>query len=517
MYLSIPATVSIASACINLVVAGLSAGIGWRAGWRDMRAFGLIALTGAAYNCCDIVNSLPAASELLVIWGSRVSVAVAGLHGSAWVLYMAAEEKRTLRGYERLIVVGVIAFSASSLVPGLVISSALGEHTVLWLGATYRDAVPTAFGGAVFAVCVAFLLFPLLHFVRRWQQHQPLAWAFVFGLSVLFVASANDALAGTAVIQTPYLIDVGFLGVVLAAGGSIVHRFATAARNLDALTGKLEQLVVERTQELTTTQRALASAEKLAALGSLAAGVAHEINNPTAAVLANLAYLREPVALCQPLPADARVCLDESITSVQRVARIVRQLLDAGRVAGGPQARVAPFALARAIRSAVANARSSQHKVEVVIEVDDKLHVLGDEDLLVQVVVNLVMNGAQAIAGCKAQGRVSLAAERRGDRVLLSVRDDGPGIAPNAQARLFEPFFTTKGPGRGTGLGLAVSLGLMRAQGGDLRVLATSPAGTTIGVELPYAEPQLTEVPPPPASVPVAALHRPADAPEPGG
>jgi len=280
---------------------------------------------------------------------------------------------------------------------------------------------------------------------------------------------------------------------VVAAGGAMVHRFVAASRELDALTGRLEHLVEERTRALTETQGALARAEKLAAVGTLAAGVAHEINNPTAAVLANLAYLQEPIALGHGLPADARECLDESITSVKRIARIVRQLLDAGRAAGDRVQRVAPVEVARAVRSAVTTAQASQAELEVAVAVQPGLHVLADEDLLVQVLVNLLVNAAQAMGAATPHGCAAVAAERAGDRVLLTVRDHGPGIPPEARAKMFEPFFTTKGPGRGTGLGLAVSLGLMRSQGGDLRLLDTSPTGTTLGVELPFAEPSPVE------------------------
>ncbi|MCC7108466.1 MAG: hybrid sensor histidine kinase/response regulator [Deltaproteobacteria bacterium] len=487
MHFTLPATFSFACIGVNLVFAGLSAGIGWRGGWREMRWFALVCLSAASFNACNVPITLEMDPGVLRL-ASSVSLVLAAVHGAAWLFYIAADAKRRLTRIEKGYLALVLAASGLATIPGIAVSDTVQTRHNAWLDVTYADVLPTSFGLMVYALCVGFLLFPLVHFVRQYRRGAPMAGAFALGLAALFVAGLNDALVGAGVLDLPYVLDIGFVALVVASGGAMVRRFVNAARELDLVKGKLEQLVAERTEQLARTQAALAQSEKLAAVGNLAAGVAHEINNPTAAVLANLAYLMEPMSQGQPLPDDAYQCIEESFTSTKRIGRIVRQLLDAGRVAGGKQGHIAPLALAGAVRSALANTRAQQHKVEVHVDIDEAVHVLGDQDLFAQVVVNVVVNAAQAIADARPSGHVRLHAEVRQDRVFLFVADDGPGIPPAVQHRLFEPFFTTKPQGRGTGLGLAVSLGLMRAQGGDLRLHTTSPEGTTLVVELPLAQ-----------------------------
>ena len=487
MSLTVPAALSIACGAVNLVFAALSAGIGWGGGWRAMRWFALVCLSAAVFNVTNVVLTLEVTAEV-ARWCSMFSLTAAGVHAGSWALYVSAERGRPLQGRHRLIVPMVLAAAALSLVPGLVVSTKVAHHDVRWLGVTYADALPTSFGMVVYAILVMSLFFPLVHYLREWRRGTRLAFAYALGLVALVVTGVSDALVGAAVLDLPYLLDIGFVTLIAASGGAMVHHFVTSSRELDRIKGKLEHIVAERTEQLAQTQTALAQSEKLAAVGNLAAGVAHEINNPTAAVLANLAYLLEPLSQGEPLPADARECIEESFTSTKRIGRIVRQLLDAGRVAGGQHGRIMPFSLARAVKAALANTRVQQQHVVLQVDVDEARWVRGDEDLLTQVLTNLVVNAAQAIAEVRPRGRIDISACVEGERVVLSVQDDGPGIPEAAQSRLFEPFFTTKPQGRGTGLGLAVSLGLMRAQGGDLRLQRTSAAGSTFVVELPACD-----------------------------
>ncbi len=507
MSLTLPAAVSIACCAVNLVFAALAAGIGWSGGWRAMRWFALVCLSAAAFNAANTVTSLEVSTSI-VRTASMASLAVAGAHACAWTMYVSAERGRPLRGRHRLIPPMVLAAAALALVPGAVVSPVVQYHEVAWLGVTYADAIPTTLGAVVYAVLVMSLLFPFVHYLREWRRGARHASTFSAGLLVLIGTGACDALTGAGVLNLPYFLDLGFVTLVVASGGAVVRHFVTSSRELDAIKGKLEQLVAERSEQLAQAQTALAHSEKLAAVGNLAAGVAHEINNPTAAVLANLAYLLEPLTQGEPLPSDARECLEESFASTKRIGRIVRQLLDAGRVAGGQHARIGPFPVGRAVRAAVANTRVQQQHVEVHVDVAEECWVRGDEDLVTQVVTNLVVNAAQAIAEARPRGRIDITARAEGERVLLAVADDGPGVPAAAQSRLFEPFFTTKPQGRGTGLGLAVSLGLMRAQGGDLRLATSTSSGSTFVIELPACEAPAAHEPAAPApATPRAAMR----------
>jgi PAS domain S-box-containing protein len=210
---------------------------------------------------------------------------------------------------------------------------------------------------------------------------------------------------------------------------------------------------------LRTAEQALRQAERLAAVGRFVSGVAHELNNPLAAVL----------LFADGLLDDARPPADrEAISLIReqslRARAIVRDLLAFVRGAGGPTATVeARDVLAAAARALAPQAAAEGGRLEVDVAPDlGWLRV--DRAGVEQVVTNLVVNAMHAAPG----GRVRLAAERAGDVLRVTVDDEGPGIAPEVQARMFEPFFTTKPVGAGTGLGLSVSLGIVERYGGTL-------------------------------------------------
>jgi CheY-like chemotaxis protein len=201
------------------------------------------------------------------------------------------------------------------------------------------------------------------------------------------------------------------------------------------------------------------------------------------------------------LPGPSRDALGESKTAMQRIAVIVRQLLDAGRLAASPESRTTVSLRKLADGAfAVARARLGQ-RVRLENEIAEGTFALAGEGVLAQVVVNLVVNAVQAIPDHRSDGHVVVRAERAGDRVRLLVEDDGPGMPPEILRRVFEPFFTTKPFGSGSGLGLAVSRGLVASLGGDLRLESTPGQGTRAIVELALAEP-------PGATPPPARLER---------
>ncbi|HSO36180.1 MAG TPA: ATP-binding protein, partial [Labilithrix sp.] len=256
-----------------------------------------------------------------------------------------------------------------------------------------------------------------------------------------------------------------------------------SARELDRLSRSLEQLVAERTRALVAAEASLLKTEKMAALGQLAAGVAHEINNPAAAVEANLAYLRDALD-AGGLPHDGRECLDESLEAVARIAKIVGKLLDAGRSATKDPASSGTASVQLAVEEAMMTSRPhvGEH-ITTTVDLSSALYVRADAPSLVQVLVNLIVNAAQAIPVERGHGHVQIRTSSTGGRIAIQVIDDGTGMSDETKRRLFEPFFTTKPMDEGTGLGLAVSLGLLRAMGGDLEV-ASAPGSTCMTILL---------------------------------
>lgn len=223
-----------------------------------------------------------------------------------------------------------------------------------------------------------------------------------------------------------------------------------------------------------------AAGDRMASLGRLAAGVAHEIKNPLAYVIGQLE------ALCQaPLDEALAQRAREALEGAGRVRAIVDDLRSLSR---GDDERLGPVDLARAIDSACNMAAPhARHRATLVRDLARVPMVTGNESRLVQLVLNLVVNAAEAIPEGHASEheiRVRLR-DAGGGRVLLEVSDSGVGIPQNVIARIFDPFFTTKRVGVGTGLGLAICHGIVVALGGEIDVESTIGKGTTFRVTLP--------------------------------
>jgi signal transduction histidine kinase len=260
------------------------------------------------------------------------------------------------------------------------------------------------------------------------------------------------------------------LPVLGEAGGLALSRAAVAFERVAAALSEEQGRLAAKVDELTRTNQALAEAresllrsEKLATVGRLAAGLAHEVGNPLGAVAGyvELARTRLPPA---PHP-DLVDALARIEAAAGRIDRIVRDLLDFARPA---PPLLAPVALAPAIDAALRLARVQRRFKNVQVELalpPDLSRVAADEGHLAQVLLNLLLNAGDAM---RAEGRVRITADAEDGRVVLRVADDGPGIAPEDLPRIFDPFFTTKEPGEGTGLGLALSHRIVESFGGEI-------------------------------------------------
>lgn len=270
-------------------------------------------------------------------------------------------------------------------------------------------------------------------------------------------------------------------------------------------------------QKLEEAHNQLLQSEKLASIGQLAAGVAHEINNPIGFVNSNLGTLksyvddllqliglyeesqsqsaREP-SLQQAI-ADQRRRMDfeylrddigkliaESIDGTARVRRIVHDLRDFSRLDSSDWVWADLHAGLESTLNVVWN--ELKFKAEVVREFGTLPLVQCLPSQLNQVFMNMLVNAAQAIA---ERGRITLRSGQQGDQVWISIADTGAGIAPELMTKIFDPFFTTKPVGKGTGLGLSVSYGIVQKHGGRIDVESTAGEGTTFTIWLPVKRP----------------------------
>jgi len=249
-------------------------------------------------------------------------------------------------------------------------------------------------------------------------------------------------------------------------------------RELERQNRSLEEIVTERT-------RRLLQSEKVATMGSLLAGVAHELNNPLA-VLTGHAHLLQARAAGDAVAARAvKIC-----AAADRCARIVRNFLALARQQPPERANVhLNVVVQESVEMLAYELRTDD--VEVMCDFETGLPVLwADAHQLQQVLVNLLANAYHAMRRQAAPRRIALATRldtgRR--RVRLTVTDTGPGIPPAIQAKIFEPFFTTKPAGHGTGLGLSLCRGIVEDHGGSIEVQSDPGGGATFVIELPVPE-----------------------------
>ena len=227
----------------------------------------------------------------------------------------------------------------------------------------------------------------------------------------------------------------------------------------------------------------LMAADRLAAIGELVAGVAHEVNNPLSSISAFTQLLLRDGGLTGSQRDSLEVIRSETV----RASQVVKDLLAFARRADPLREPVdLNGVISRTLRLRGYQLMSS--KIDLQTELADALPaVIGDPRQLQQVCLNLVTNAVQAMAP-QGGGMLTLSTRLEADRVTIDVTDTGPGIPERARAHIFEPFFTTKREGEGTGLGLSISYGIIAAHRGTIEVVTTSPAGTTVRVTLPVTE-----------------------------
>jgi two-component system NtrC family sensor kinase len=252
----------------------------------------------------------------------------------------------------------------------------------------------------------------------------------------------------------------------------------------------LEHKVEQATRELHKAQAEAARSEKLASVGLLAAGIAHELNNPLTGVLTFSHLVRKQLPDDSPEAVD----LDLVIQETKRCAAIIRRLLDFAREKT-PEKNYSDINKMIEETTQLIGQSAQVAGIDIVMDLDEKLSAVWiDEDLVKQVIMNMLVNAQHAIGD---DGTITVRTRethklRAGDAdsgpvsmVEITVADTGCGISEEILQKIFDPFFTTKGVGKGTGLGLSVSHGTIEAHGGLIEVESKVGIGTVFRIYLP--------------------------------
>ena len=261
--------------------------------------------------------------------------------------------------------------------------------------------------------------------------------------------------------------------------GELGHAFNQMTENIELSQSKLKQTV----ETLKTTQAQLIQSEKLSAVGEFVAGVAHELNNPLAAVMGFSELLKNG-----DVGEKHARHLDMIFKSAQRCQKIVQSLLSFARRAAPERKPVGVNKLIEDVLEMIAYPLRTSN-VKVVTQFSTRLPVvLADGHQVQQVVLNIISNARQALEGKTEAGCITLATNHDANFVRIVITDNGPGIAAENLKRIFDPFFTTKEVGKGTGLGLSLCYGMIREHGGNILVTSPPGEGATFTIELPVAD-----------------------------
>ena len=449
--------VSVTTAVVGLLFASMTWAIAAAPGSRGLRAFACSAACGSGYAVAMAAQSSASVAASRV--GVRLAILFTGLHAASWLVYSARRDGRALYRYEKGIVTGTLGFGVVGLFPGTLYHDVVWRHPVSWLGVVYLDARSTWLGNVAFVFFLGAICLLAVRAARRLRTGDTSMRGELVGLLALTVSGANDSLVSSGILAMPYLLDIGYLVLVVGVSYELTRAFV---RNAKALNFAQEELVRQA---------------RLAALGEMSAVVAHEVRNPVAIIFNAVATLRKR-------PDESEKLLGIVEEEAERLTRMVADLLEFARPEG---LLVAENEIRPILDSAIdaVKAASVDKGVDIRLRVAQGLPMVSCDDRLVrQALINLLTN---ALDAPNPRGPVCIVANASGTRLVLQVVDEGAGVPPALASQIFVPFFTTRPTG--TGLGLPVVKRIAEAHGGSIALSETPGGGATFELSLPIRGP----------------------------
>lgn len=457
--------------------------------WRQVRWFAAVAFTAGCYSTVDAIAALRVAGAADVSWSLRLNILFGTLHGAAWLIFTRVGRDGRWQSLplwiRRTVVLSAVVVAIGSIT-GIVASPQRETLVVPALGIAYERNVLSPIGN-LFGLVPFILLALATHGV--WQERRRgvsgSTWVLV-GFALFLAAAIEELLVASGTLQFIFLGDLGYVCVVVPVTLQLFRRFRDDADRLDQLTDHLADEVQRRTDERDRAREQVLEQQRLAALGRLAAGVGHEINNPLQYLQFTLEELRERTDA--QLSTEERRLIDHSFEGIDRIRQVVEDL----RTYARPGVKsFTPLDVRQVVRAALrVGAPQWRQGITVTTDLGDVPLVQGHEGRLVQVVLNPLVNGMQAMRQAGLADRTTMSVRTRTTSdgwAEIEIRDQGPGFDPEVVSRLGEPYVTTRTDQGGTGLGLFVSRGIVEAHGGQMMFANAPNGGAIVRVQIPPA------------------------------
>lgn len=463
------------------VAAALAALVIARApGWRRVRIVSALASTAGLYSFVNLFGAVSGQTAIAIAWVTSTNLTVAAMHVAVWTWFSFSNEDGDWRSVPRrlraLVVAHVAWTAALAMLGGAIDATRLDHVNVESLGVAFVQPSLTPLASLSVAITLGILILSLIAQVKQMRRGVRGAALIVVGFVVFVGAGFEEVAVASGLFDFIYLAELGYLALVIPVQVQFIRRFTDDAHRLRQLTDALGDEVARKTAERDAAREALAAQARFTALGRMAGGVGHEINNP----LQVLTVLHEDLHdALPPGPSPQRDAVDHCIAATQRIERIVDGMRAYALPTGAAPMRVAPADL---VRDALEQLRPRLAEVhEVRVRIDSAPYVLVDRERVTNAIVHAITNAVDAVSRSRELARSIEVATRTAanGEAVIEVRDNGAGFPPDLLPRLGEPFLTTRPTERSAGLGLFIMRGVIDAQGGALD-LENAPEGGAV-------------------------------------
>jgi signal transduction histidine kinase len=457
-------------------------------GWERARIVTVLAATAGLYSLVDLHGALRQDTPSALALTTTINMSVAAIHAACWLWFTFSDEKGAWRsvplGIRRLGIASVAITVLLSLLDLVVTPGVLDRVSVPALGVDFLQPRLSGMASLAAVLILLTLSTSFIAFVSRARRGVNGARIMAAGFAVFLLCSVEEGLVSTGALDFIYLAEVGYLALITPVTMLLVRRFTSDARRLSTLTHRLADEVDRALGERDIAREALAAQERMAALGRIAGGIGHEVNNPLQYLTFSLEEIRDETAGLRGVHGD------EAITNAFDAIDRIRRVVDGLRAYSTPVRQSADEVdLHEVVRAALRLSASQLRGVPIVQKrLDPVPPVRGEEGKLVQAVVNAVLNAVHVLRSHPPEGIASITVATQAlpdGGAEIEIRDNGPGFPLELIPTLGQPFVTTRATEGGSGLGIFVIRGIVDAHGGSVTLANAPEGGAVLRIRLP--------------------------------